>query len=83
LTYKSIPSIFKYHNVNKEFLPKNSPQKIPSKTLLPNKSFQKFLPKNSSQKISPKQFLPKNISSKKIPKKFPKQIPNNSSQKRF
>ena len=78
LTYKSMPSSFKYHNAKKnppkEFLPKNSSQKIPPK---------KFLPKNFSQNILPIKFLTKKFLQKilqKLPKVYPK-IPNNFSKK--
>ena len=55
-------------NVNKEFLPKNSSQKIPPKKNPPKK----ILPKNSFQKNSYKENPPK-----KILKKNPKNSPKN------
>ena len=64
-----------FNNVNKEFLPENSSQKIPPKKILP-----KISPKNNSRKIHPKKFL-KN-SKKKLPKisKKSKKNSNNFSK---
>ena len=55
LTNKSIPNnLGDFNNVNKEFLPKNSSQKIPLKEFS-----QKIPQKNSPQKNPPKKFQEK------------------------
>ena len=63
-----------FNNVNKEFLPKNSSQKILPKNFSRRNSPKEILPKNSSKKIPPKKILPKILqkNSKKFQKNSPK-----------
>ena len=59
-----------YNNINKEFLPKKSSQKIFPKNPPKKNPPKRILPKKSSQKIPLKKFLQKE--SKKNPKNSPK-----------